>query len=138
MKWKRTYSCIALYNKLGQVLLQHRTDDAPTLAGQWAYFGGGIDEGESPDDACVRETKEELGYDVKSADLSFTYDFETQKSVVKKYLYVQPYDESQDLQLLEGKGMDWFRRDQIDSLNMADFNKVLAHKIFDYIEDETS
>ncbi|MDW0117554.1 NUDIX hydrolase [Sporosarcina thermotolerans] len=31
----------------------------------WAIPSGGIEEGESPEECCVREVKEETGYDVK-------------------------------------------------------------------------
>lgn len=31
----------------------------------WAVPSGGIEEGETPEDCCVREVKEETGYDVK-------------------------------------------------------------------------
>lgn len=31
----------------------------------WAVPSGGIEEGESPEECCVRECKEETGYDVK-------------------------------------------------------------------------
>ena len=32
---------------------------------QWAVPSGGIEEGESPEQCCIREVKEETGYDVK-------------------------------------------------------------------------
>ena len=32
---------------------------------EWAVPSGGIEEGESPEQCCIREVKEETGYDVK-------------------------------------------------------------------------
>ncbi|HWK44886.1 MAG TPA: NUDIX domain-containing protein [Stellaceae bacterium] len=47
----------------GRYLLQLR-DDKPGIAvpGHWALFGGGLEPGESPATALVRELREELGF----------------------------------------------------------------------------
>ena len=34
-------------------------------SGEWAVPSGGIEEGESPEECCIREVKEETGYAVK-------------------------------------------------------------------------
>lgn len=48
----------------GQVLLAHWA-----TRGQWTMPGGGIDPGEDPQDAVVREVAEETGYDVEVDEL---------------------------------------------------------------------
>jgi 8-oxo-dGTP diphosphatase len=57
-------SCLVL-NKDGKIVLQLRDNDCPTFPGRLATFGGGIEQGESPMQALVRELKEELGAGVK-------------------------------------------------------------------------
>jgi 8-oxo-dGTP pyrophosphatase MutT (NUDIX family) len=49
----------------GRVLLLHRRDDLDLLPGLWDLPGGGVEEGESPEEALVREVREETGYSVR-------------------------------------------------------------------------
>ena len=62
----RDVSVFILYTSSGHILLQHRTDDAFRLPGYWAFFGGGIEEGENPTEALKREIREELSYEVQT------------------------------------------------------------------------
>ena len=48
----------------GRVLLA-RNSDASSFPGLWSLPGGGVDQGEHPDDALVREFGEETGLEVR-------------------------------------------------------------------------
>lgn len=53
-------------NEQGKILLQKRIDDLiPTADGKWEFPGGRIDFGESPEEALIRECREEIGCEVK-------------------------------------------------------------------------
>jgi 8-oxo-dGTP pyrophosphatase MutT (NUDIX family) len=55
----------------GRVLLTQMSDTTP-IPGQWVLPGGGLDHGEAPIDAVVREVHEETGHvlrDVRLADV---------------------------------------------------------------------
>jgi isopentenyldiphosphate isomerase len=53
-----------------KILIQKRTDNKGTFGGMWdPSVGGGVAAGESTLEACVRETKEELGIDIKPNDV---------------------------------------------------------------------
>ena len=52
-----------------QILLQKRDDDCDRFPGYLAPFGGGIDAGESPTDAMIRELSEELGAKINKDEL---------------------------------------------------------------------
>lgn len=51
------------------LLFQRRSDDLPVHKGQVAFPGGGLEPGESPEDAAVRETEEETGVPAASVRL---------------------------------------------------------------------
>ncbi|HIH17265.1 MAG: 7,8-dihydro-8-oxoguanine triphosphatase [archaeon GW2011_AR6] len=59
---RRDVAVIILYDNKKRILLQHRGKNSPRLPGYWAFFGGGIEKGETPEQAVRRECKEELNY----------------------------------------------------------------------------
>lgn len=53
-------------NQNGQILLAKRNQpNSPEIHGKWEFPGGGIEFGEEPEAALLRETKEETGLEVK-------------------------------------------------------------------------
>ncbi len=60
----------AIMKRQGKVLVGQRPDGA-TLARTWEFPGGKIELGESPQEALVRELKEELGVDSEIGRLVF-------------------------------------------------------------------
>ena len=67
---KRLLVCaVALIDADGRVLLAKRPE-GKTLAGLWEFPGGKVEEGERPEDALIRELKEELGIDVEHSCLA--------------------------------------------------------------------
>lgn len=69
----------ALFDKAGRVLLAKRPE-GKAMAGLWEFPGGKLDEGETPEQALVRELREELGIEILTRNLkpmqfaSFAYD----------------------------------------------------------------
>jgi 8-oxo-dGTP diphosphatase len=64
-----TVVAAALVDAGGRVLLQQRLPGR-SMAGLWEFPGGKVEEGERPEQALVRELKEELGIEVDAAALS--------------------------------------------------------------------
>lgn len=58
----------ALVDQTGRVLIAQRPP-GKALAGLWEFPGGKIEDGERPEDALVREIREELAIDVAPEDL---------------------------------------------------------------------
>jgi 8-oxo-dGTP diphosphatase len=59
----------ALVDKEGAVLIAKRPKGRP-LAGLWEFPGGKAEAGEGPEEALIRELKEELGIGIAKGDLN--------------------------------------------------------------------
>jgi len=64
----RSGSFAIILDAAGAVLLCHRTD-----IDLWNLPGGGVEDGESPWDAAVRETREEVGLEIEIDRLAGVY-----------------------------------------------------------------
>jgi len=60
---------VALVDPDGRVLLAQRPE-GKSLAGLWEFPGGKVDPGERPEQALIRELKEELGIDTEASCLA--------------------------------------------------------------------
>lgn len=60
---------VALIDPDGRVLIAQRPE-GKALAGLWEFPGGKVESGERPEQALIRELKEELGIDVTEACLA--------------------------------------------------------------------
>jgi 8-oxo-dGTP diphosphatase len=117
----RRASVLILYNEKKEILLQHRSKDARNAPNLWAFFGGGIEEGETPLQALEREIWEELEYKTKSPHFLGHFDYEGKSNV---YTYVEKYDESQTLHQHEGQGLGWFTIADTVNLEMKENNRL--------------
>lgn len=77
---------MVFYNSKGEILVQRRADDKDLAPGMWAFTGGSAMAGENSAAACVRETREEMGFtpDMLEAELSIS--FVTRDAIVDVYV----------------------------------------------------
>lgn len=120
---KRDVATILLYNDKKEILFQHRDDDAERLPGYRAFFGGWIDEGETPEQAVIRETKEELDYDLINPSLLMSQEFEGIHHNWTKYVFMEEYDPSKKLTQHEGQDMKWMSLPISEDVKMSDHDR---------------
>ena len=71
----------ALVVRDGMILLSHET-----VSGWWLVPGGGMEEGETPEDCCVRETEEETGLIVRPLKQFLTiYEYYEEYRYISRY-----------------------------------------------------
>jgi 8-oxo-dGTP pyrophosphatase MutT (NUDIX family) len=128
----RDVSVCILYTFSGRILLQHRTNDAFRLPGYWAFFGGGIEKGETPMEALIREIREELSYQVQNPNFLLAQKVRDGETDNTKYVFVEQYQD-QPLQLGEGQGMGWFSPDETHGLKMIDHDRFVVDQVRDYL-----
>ena len=128
----RDVSVFILYTSSGHILLQHRTDDAIRLPGYWAFFGGGIEKGETPTEALKREIREELFYQVQNPKFLLAQKVRDGENDNTKYVFVEQYQD-QPLQLGEGQAMGWFSPDETQGLQMIDHDRFVVEQVRDYL-----
>lgn len=115
---RRPVAGAVLVNRRGQLLLQHRDDDPRIESpGQWSLFGGGLDEGEEPTEAMLREVEEEIGYRPRAyrplAVFSGYY--------AEFHVYLAEVTPAiEDLVLQEGQGFAFFSREEAKQLDLTE------------------
>lgn len=94
----------------GRVLLQHRTDDAPTYPGHWGMFGGSgePEDGGDPLRTIRRELREELGLTLDPGLVVPLWDYMTSRGS-HRYVFLYPWDDPEHpFVQAEGQGRGWF------------------------------
>ena len=101
----------------GKIFCAQRPE-GKSLGGFWEFPGGKLEIGESPEQALVREIKEELNSEIEIIsyinEASYDYDFGT---VVMKTYHAKLV--SGNLELLEHQNSIWLASDELDTLNWA-------------------
>ena len=128
----RNVAVFIFYTSLGRLLLQHRSPDTHRLPDYWAFFGGGIEPGESPTDALKREVREELSYHVQDPNFLTSQVFREGEDENMKYVFVERY-EGQPLELGEGQAMGWFFPHETQGLKMVDHDRAIVERIRQYL-----
>ena len=129
----RNVSLLILFTSTGTILLQHRTHDAYRFPNHWAFFGGGIEAGETPVEALEREALEELSYEVQNPSFLMAQKVKDGNEEVTKYVFVERYQD-QPLHLGEGQAMGWFCPNETHELKMIDHDRAIVERMREYLQ----
>jgi len=126
----RNVAIIIFYDNKKRILLQDRRGISK-LSEEYGFFGGEIEEGETPEQAVVRETKEELNFDLKEYKYVGEYGYEIKESLKKKFanfdfdailckVFIAPLKNNlSKFRLKEGKKMQLFSLNEAEKLKMV-------------------
>jgi len=117
--------CAIMADKEGKILLQLR-DEEPGKD-TWVLFGGGLENGETEEQALRREIKEELGCAI--GNIIFFGNYENNGIGQAVYVVTDPVD-PKGLVLGEGGGMGFFSAAELQTLKIG-FN--FKYVIDDYL-----
>jgi 8-oxo-dGTP diphosphatase len=113
---------VLLFDRHGRLLIYLR-DDRPDIPfpNHWDFFGGHVEEGEKPEEALVREVKEELGFDLQQWHFVGEYLCSRGDAYPNtKYLYWAKIDKAaEDLTLYEGQRLLSITPEQRNNLKFA-------------------
>ena len=96
--------------------------------GGWEFPGGKIEEGESPQEALIREIQEELETTIKVGDLIDTIEYDYPNfHLSMDCFWCQVV--SGELKLLEAEAAKWLSKDELDSVGWLPADITLIDKI---------
>ena len=103
----------------------------------WEFPGGKVEQGEAPENAIVREIKEELDtvIEVKEYFDTVEYDYPNFHLSMKCYICTVV---SGKLELLEHEAAKWLDKDSLDSVAWVPADLGLVDKLKDYLSKNRS
>jgi 8-oxo-dGTP diphosphatase len=134
----KTIAAIILENDEGEFLLYLR-DNKPDIPfpDHWDLIGGHVEDGETPEEALVREVKEEL--DIELPEYNFYKIFECLTGDAyenMKYIYTGKINiPIEEITLLEGVRAQYFKKEEIPGVKFAN---ILKDIVTDYIKSKST
>ena len=128
MKTIRVVAAIIIKN--GEVFATQR--GYGDFKGGWEFPGGKIDAGETPEEALVREIKEELDTEVEVIELLDTVEYDYPNFHLSMDCFICSI-KSGDLVLKEHEAAQWLTKETLDSVNWLPADLGLIDKIREYL-----
>ena len=128
MKTIRVVAAIIIKN--GEVFATQR--GYGDFKGGWEFPGGKIDAGETPEEALIREIKEELDTEVEVIELLDTVEYDYPNFHLSMDCFICKI-KSGDLVLKEHEAAQWLTKETLASVNWLPADLGLIDKIREYL-----
>jgi 8-oxo-dGTP diphosphatase len=129
-------AAIILENDKREILLYLR-DNKPGIPfpDYWDLIGGHVEDGETPEEALIREVKEELNIDLQEHAFYKKYECLTGDAYENiKYIYSGRINlPVEEITLLEGVRPQYFSREEVPNVKLAN---ILRSILMEYIADQ--
>lgn len=137
MEDRRKISILVPYILEGEkvrVFLQKRTKDARVLPDHFGFFGGGAEGDENPEEALLRETKEELDFVPENFVHFKKYQFD--RSIKDIFLLKVNDDFESKIRVLEGQYGKWFfEQEALNEEKFIDQDKLVIKDICNFLKN---
>ena len=109
---------LVLENHQGEILVAKRAEHKH-LGGMWEFPGGKVEQGETQLDALIRETKEEIDFDLPTATPLITTTHHYPEMVLTLDVWYYKAKKPQ-VWANEGQPLKWVKRSELSNLGMPD------------------
>ena len=126
MKIKRDVVAALIWDKDRFMICQRPTSMSRAL--QWEFVGGKTEEGETKQEALIRECREEIGVTVSVGDVFFEVDHEYPDIFIHLTLFNCTIA-SGEVKMLEHNDIKWITPDEIPQYEFCPADKDILEKI---------
>lgn len=99
----------------------------------WEFPGGKVEPGETPQEALIREIKEELDADIIVGDLLTIVEYDYPTFHLSMDCFWAALAEDSELKLLEHEASKWLLLNELDGLNWLPADRKIVEAIKDHI-----
>ncbi|MBU3918943.1 NUDIX domain-containing protein [Patescibacteria group bacterium] len=129
------YVEIILKDDQGRILFQLRDERPKRYPNFWAFFGGGVDDGETPEETLHREIAEELGIEnLKNYKLFKIYKLKDDKGNYEEHyvfiIHIKGIVPDMKLKLREGRGMAFLSFEEVMHMQFVEDYRFILKDLF--------